>query len=675
MNIKRHVKELKGIGEKKEKCLLKLGIKNIEDLLYYFPINYEDRTEIKKLIEIKDGELANIQVEVKGRASIRKIRKNMIIIKVPITDGTDVAYLTFFNQTYRLNQFEIGEKLYLSGKCKINGLIKEFNNPKIEKNVGGIERIGQIDPIYSLTKGLNNKDLKKFMKEALKYIENLDDIPEYIREKYDLISLKDSIENLHFPKNRDMYLKSRKTLSFMELLEIQLGLLFLKNKRTKDIKVIEFDKTDILSDFEKILPFSLTNSQKKVIKEIDRNMNSKKQMNRLVQGDVGSGKTIVAAFALLKAVKSGYQGSLMAPTEILARQHYENLIKIFKDYELNIDLIVSNLKTKEKREVKEKVESGITDIVVGTHALIEEDIQFYNMGIAITDEQHRFGVNQRAKLANKGINPDILVMTATPIPRTLALITYGDLDISVIDELPPGRKVIRTFGRKYNSREKVYDFIETQIKKGRQAYVVCPMVAENEIMKLNSVENVYDELKEKYRELNIGLLHGKMKANEKEAIMKAFKENKINILVSTTVIEVGVDVPNANIMIVENAERFGLSQLHQLRGRVGRGTHQSYCVLLMSGNSKIAYERIKTMQETNNGFLISEKDLELRGPGEFFGLKQHGIPELKVAKLPRDLKLLSEAQSLAKFILNEDPYLKNEKNKYLKEKIKLKIQI
>lgn len=673
--LEESVRTLKGIGEKKEKLLSNLGIKTVEDLIYYFPVNYEDRSRFTNLRDAADGELASFKVRVKGNPTSYRPRRGMNIIKVAVTDGTDTAYLTFFNQNYRYSQFKDGDEIYVSGKPKTVGIVKEFNTPVVSKKLGGSGGIGSINPVYPLTKGLSNKEVKKFVKESLKSIEEIPDIPEYIKEKYGLRDIHSSIISLHFPQDREDYLTARNTLSFSELLELQLGLLMLKNKRQKITGCTVFPKISLLEEFENSLPFRLTDAQRNSIKDIERDMESEKQMNRLIQGDVGSGKTMVAAYALLKAVKSGYQGAMMAPTEILARQHYESLKESLEEYGVNIELIVSNLKAKEKREAVERIKTGQADIVVGTHAIIEDYLEFSRLGIVITDEQHRFGVNQRAKLSNKGLNPDILVMTATPIPRTLALIVYGDLDISIIDEMPPGRKPVRTYGRRYNARKNIYDFVEKQIKSGRQAYVVCPMVEENEIMKLKSAEEVYEELKRVYRNINVGLLHGKMKSAEKDEIMNKFKDREIDLLVSTTVIEVGVNVPNANIMVIENSERFGLAQLHQLRGRVGRGKYQSYCILLTEGRSQVSIERIKTMQNTNDGFIISEKDLELRGPGEFFGLKQHGVPELRISKLPRDMKILSAVQILASEIMNEDSELKKEENSVLRMKLDRKIQL
>ncbi len=662
------VDTLKGIGDKKKKLLSNLEVNTVEDLIYYFPVNYEDRRRTGTIKDAKDGELISLQVTVKGRPTIYRPRRNMSIVKVLVSDGTENAYITFFNQNYRLNQFKEDDRVYISGKVKVNGIIKEFNSPMIAKNLDN-SNIGKVEPIYGLTKGLSNNEMIKFVREAIKYTKEIDDLPEYIRDKYDLFSISKAIEHLHFPDGRDDYLKSRNTIAFDELLVLQMGLIMLKNRRNSDVSFTRFPSIQLEEKFQEALPFKLTGAQYKAIKEIEKDMEADRQMNRLVQGDVGSGKTVIAAFALLKSYKSGFQSAMMAPTEILARQHYRSLSTLLEKFNIEVGLLVSNMKAREKREVLEKIKSGQIDVVVGTHALIEDYIEFEKLGLVITDEQHRFGVNQRARLSNKGINPDILVMTATPIPRTLALIVYGDLDITIVDELPPGRKEIKTYGRTYRSRADVYQFVKKQVLEGRQAYVVCPMVEDSEVLDLKSAESVYQELNEKFQDLKIGLLHGQMKAADKDTVMELFKEREIDILVSTTVIEVGVDVPNSNIMVIENAECFGLAQLHQLRGRVGRGKYQSYCILLSDGKSEISKERIKILEQTNDGFIISEKDLELRGPGEFFGFRQHGIPELRVSKLPRDMKILSEVQILVNDIVSDDPLLENSENMNLRNKI------
>ena len=456
---------------------------------------------------------------------------------------------------------------------------------------------------------------------------------------------------------------------------MQLALLELKNNYSTDTKGIKFSKEAKMSDIINTLPFNLTKAQLRVLEEIDQDMESDKPMNRLLQGDVGSGKTVVALIAAYKAVKSGYQAAILAPTAILAQQHLESFEELLKGQGIKCELLISSITKKKKEEIKERLANGEIDILIGTHAMLEENVVFKNLGLVVTDEQHRFGVKQRTTIVEKGEHPDVIVMTATPIPRTLALILYGDLDISIIDELPPNRKQIETYAVRKSLSDRVNNFIKEQIKAGRQAYVVCPLVEENEEMDLKSVESLYKTYKEEtFKDLNVAYLHGKMKAKEKDEIMNEFKDGKIDILISTTVIEVGVNVPNSSIMVVENAERFGLAQLHQLRGRVGRGEYQSYCILKYEGNSETIRERMKVMVDTNDGFVISEKDLELRGSGDFFGTEQHGLPAFKIANLFTDMPILKAVQSLAIKILSEDPKLEKQENRLLKNLIKDKFK-
>lgn len=663
------VETIKGIGPKKLKLLGKLEIYRIRDLIYYFPKTYEDRRIRGTLRDASEGEVLGLKVKILERPSVQRLRGGMTVTKVLVTDGTEKAYLSWFNQNYMSNQFKAGEEMLVHGKVTVRGLIKEISSPVYTKDFEDRLTVGGVVPVYGLTKGITNNDVMKFVKSVLPLSEDIEDLPGYIKERYGLMSLPQSIRSLHFPEDRDDYLLARNSLAFDELMKLQLGLLLLKERRQVSKGAIAFKREDLTEEFKSGLPFELTGAQMSAIRDIQLDMESDIQMNRLVQGDVGSGKTIVGVFALLKAFRSGYQSAMMAPTEILAKQHHESLKGALEQYGLKVGLLVSNMKAKEKRNLIEEIKSGDIDVVVGTHALIEDYVEFEKLGLVITDEQHRFGVNQRARLSSKGDNPDVLIMTATPIPRTLALMIYGDLDITIIDEMPPGRKKIKTYGRSSSSRDKIYEFVRKQILTGRQAYVVCPLVEDSEKLDLKSSTSVYEELSEKFRDLRVGLLHGKMKAQEKDAVMEAFKSRSIDVLVSTTVIEVGVNVPNANVMVIENAERFGLSQLHQLRGRVGRGSYQSYCILINAGKGTVSKERIKTMEDTDDGFVISEKDLDLRGPGEFFGVRQHGIPELRIAKLPRDLKVLKDVQELSKELVETDPDLEMYENRRLKAKV------
>jgi len=667
------VRYIKGIGPKKANLLKKLNINSIDDLLYYFPRSYEDRSEISSIVDAVENEKVNIRAVVCGSSSVYRARRGLSITKVPIKDNTGHALLVWFNQDYRADKFKIGEMLQINGKVKKISGKTEIHNPICINIDEQSNNIGKIVPIYPLTESLTNNDLINFMTNAIeKYLSDDDDVlPKKLVEYYKLISYKDAITNIHFPTSRRNYLSAKRRLVFEELLLLQLGLFFIKGKYSKIKKGIVFQKSKDIDIFICNLPFKLTNAQLKVFNEVEADMESENQMNRLIQGDVGSGKTIIAVLAMLKAYKSGFQSVMMVPTEILARQHFESINNLIGKLGIKCELLISSISKKKKEQILKDLKNGTIDLIIGTHAIIQDSVEFNKLGLAITDEQHRFGVRQRVALSNKGDNPDILVMSATPIPRTLALILYGDLDVSIIDELPPGRKNIKTYIVENNMKERIYKFVKNQVAEGRQAYIVCPLVEESEFVNLNSATQLFEELKQKYlKGLNIGLLHGKMNAVEKEIIMSKFKEKLIDVLVSTTVIEVGVNVPNANTMVIENAERFGLAQLHQLRGRVGRGNYQSYCILINESNSKISKARMSVMKNTTDGFVISEKDLEMRGPGQFFGTKQHGLPELKIANLSRNIDTLKEVQFAATKILKSDPELNMEAHKKLKNKIR-----
>lgn len=584
--------------------------------------------------------------------------------------------VTWFNQPYLKDKFIIGNKYKFFGKVSLKAGRVMFNSPVFD--VGEkVQNTGRIIPIYPLTYNLSQNNLRKIMEEAIKIVYgNLQEtLPQYLIKQYNLEDINNATKNIHFPKEFKDFNIARNRLVFEELLSVQLALLELKNNYITEKKGIQFDKNVKMSDVINTLPFKLTKAQIRVLEEIDENMESDKVMNRLLQGDVGSGKTVVAMCAAYKAVKSGYQAAIMAPTAILATQHLENFKKILDKLNIKCELLISGITKKKKEDILNRLKNGEIDILIGTHAIIEDNVIFKNLGLVVTDEQHRFGVRQRAKIAEKGNNPDVLVMTATPIPRTLALILYGDLDISIIDELPPNRKKIETFAVNKNMTERVNNFIKKQIDEGRQAYIVCPLVEENEEMDLKSVEALYETYsKEVFPQYKVEYLHGKMKQKEKDDIMERFKNGKIDILISTTVIEVGVDVPNSNIMVVENAERFGLAQLHQLRGRVGRGEYKSYCILKYEGKGETIRKRMKVMCETNDGFVISEKDLELRGSGDFFGTMQHGLPEFKIANLFEDIEMLKKVQVVAMEILEKDPKLEKEENKPLRRLIQDKFK-
>ncbi|MGO1370597.1 MAG: ATP-dependent DNA helicase RecG [Senegalia sp. (in: firmicutes)] len=665
------IQYLKGVGPKRAAKLNRIGIYTIYDLLFYFPREYDDRRKITKIKDLKNKEKVTIEAIVSGSSTTLRPRKNVAITKIPIKDDTGICYMVFFNQSYIEKTFKIGDKIKVNGRVDISYGNIQIQNPIYSKNDKD-SNTNSIIPIYPLTNKLTNNEIIKLIKLAMSSnLHNIDEIFTVdMRKKLNLIGIDKAIKNIHFPESREMYKFSKYRLVFEEFLILQLGLLLVRSKLKNSKKGVVFNKVDRSDELLERLPFPLTDAQSKVFTEIKKDMESDKIMNRLVQGDVGSGKTIIAILSIFKAIVSGYQTVMMAPTEILANQHFEEISNLLGSFNIKCELLVGSLKAKKKEELLEEIKKGNIDIVVGTHALIQDSVMFKRLGLAITDEQHRFGVKQRAKLTEKGITTDVLVMSATPIPRTLAMILYGDLDISIIDELPPGRQKIDTYAVSENMKMRAFEFLRKQIDEGRQAYIVCPLVEESETLDIKSATEVYEEMKELYgQNYNVGLLHGKMKPKEKDEIMKRFKENSIQILISTTVIEVGVNVSNANIMLIMNAERFGLAQLHQLRGRVGRGKYKSYCILINKSKNKVARERMRIMEKTSNGFIISEKDLELRGPGEFFGIKQHGLPELKIANIFTDMKILKIAQNVANDILKEDPLLNLPKNIKIKNKI------
>ena len=671
IDLNKDVQFVKGIGPKKAQKLNKLGIFTLKDLIYYFPRQFEDRNNFKKIFELQNDEKATIRVVVIG-IEISNPRKGMNITKIDVKDDTGYAKLVFFNQNYIKDRFKPGDTILVFGRVKKEFKTIELSSCEIEFLTNSPKKTFKIIPTYPLTYGVSNREIIGIIKTVFSdpNLEIKEYLPNRIIEKYKLCSLDYAIRNIHNPTSKEALKISLYRIIFEEFLILQLGLFAFKNG-IEDIKGIKFRENKILDNILTSLPFKLTGAQDRALNEIIKDMNSSNSMNRLVQGDVGSGKTIVALLALSYCVLNGYQGALMAPTEILAQQHYLSFTDTLKDFGIKIELLVGSLTKKQKEKVLDKVKNNEVDILIGTHALIEDSVEFDKLGLVITDEQHRFGVRQRNKLSSKGYNPDILVMTATPIPRTLALILYGDLDISIIDELPPGRQSIETIAINKEKRDNIYNsLVRNEVKKGRQVYIVCPLVEESETIEAKSAIHLVEELKNQYfSDLKVGLLHGKMKSSEKDYIMKSFKNKELDILVSTTVIEVGINVPNATLMIIENAERFGLAQLHQLRGRVGRGSYKSYCILIYASKSDICKQRMSIMEESNDGFKISEKDLEIRGPGEFFGTRQHGIPELKVANIFKHMKILKLAQQEARYIIGNDFKLQSYENKYLKREI------
>ena len=673
-DLDKDVKYVKTVGPNRVKLLNKLNIYTLKDLIEYYPRDYEDRSKPKNLYECTDGEEVLIEAMAAGR--ITEMHKGrMTISRLIVKDQTGTCYITWFNQGYLRDKFQPGRMYRFFGKISNKNGRLEMNSPVYDE-IDQSKNTGKIIPIYPLTYELKQNTLRKIIENGLAEVKGklTETLPEYILKENNLWDINNTIERIHFPIEFSDFNKARERLVFEELLTTQLALLKLKNNYEHETDGIQFSKDVYMSDVINILPFKLTKAQLRVLEEIDRDMESNKPMNRLLQGDVGSGKTVVAMIAAYKAVKSGYQATIMAPTAILASQHLESFQGILEELGIKTELLISSVTKKKKSEILEKLQSGEIDILIGTHAILEENVVFKNLGLVVTDEQHRFGVKQRGTIASKGQNPDVIAMSATPIPRTLALILYGDLDISIIDELPPNRKKIETYAVRKNMEERVNNFIRKQITEGRQAYIVCPLVEENEDMEgLQSVIELAERYqKETFSEYKVAYLHGKMKPKEKDEIMERFKNGEIQILIATTVIEVGVNVPNSSIMVVENAERFGLAQLHQLRGRVGRGEYQSYCILKYEGNSETIRQRMKVMCDTNDGFIISEKDLELRGSGDFFGTEQHGLPEFKIANLFEDIAVLKKVQRLALKIMEDDPLLEKEKNAKLNDLVKEK---
>lgn len=666
IDIESNIQFLKGVGPAKASLLNKVGIYKIKDLLEYYPRSYEDRTKLKNITEFIEGEFVLFFGTLSTAVKAQRIRKNLSIFSTFVYDETGECRLTWFNQKYIKDRIKEDGKYLFYGK-----VMKEYgryvvDNPAIY-NVEDVDKIKGIYPIYTLTAGITQNYLFKLMSQLYENKLTFTEIFDLnFRKKYDLTEIDFANNHVHFPKNFDEIDIARKRLIFQELFLLQLALMTIKNSSLGVKKGNIFKELDT-SEFIKQIPFKLTNAQSNVVEEIRQDMGSDKIMNRLVQGDVGSGKTIVAATAMYLAVKNGYQAAMMAPTTILANQHYEELKVYFNNLNMTTEIITSSTTKKKKNEIIERLKNQEIDILIGTHSLIEDNIEFKNLGLVITDEQHRFGVKQRMRIGNKGQAVETLVMTATPIPRTLAIMLYGDLDLSIIDEMPPGRSPVKTNVVDDTYEDRINQFVKKHIDEGRQVYVVCPLVEENEESNLNSVEEIYKKYKsESFKNYNVEFLHGKMKNKEKDEIMQKFKNNEINILISTTVIEVGISVSNATIMIIENADRFGLAALHQLRGRVGRGKYQSYCILKSNNKSAISRQRLKIMEDSNNGFEIAQKDLELRGPGDFFGVRQSGLPEFKLANLLKDINILKDAQIAAKEKIEDDKYFEKEENQILK---------
>jgi len=669
IELETNVQFLKGVGPVKSEVLCKIGINTVDDLIKYYPRVYEDRTQLRKIAEFTDGDNVLFTGKISGKINIQRTRNKLTIHKIFVTDGSDTCQMTWFNQRYLSDFFKENTEYVFYGKVSSDRGMFIVDNAIIYNKYDLFKVMG-VYPIYPLTTGLTQKYIFNLISDIFESKIKLPEIlSEETRNKYGLCDIDYASLKIHFPKNFNEVAIARKRLIFEELFKLTLALQIIKGKGSKIKKTNEFKNTNI-DEFLKLLPFEFTNAQKKVTEEIKGDMASEISMNRMIQGDVGSGKTIVAAAALYISCINGYQCAMMAPTTILANQHYLELKPYFDKLGFEIEIVTSTTTKKQKEKIIERLKNGEINIIFGTHSLIEDNIEFNKLGLVITDEQHRFGVKQRMKLSNKSKNVETLVMTATPIPRTLALMLYGDLNLSIIDELPPGRKYIKTFAVDKSYESRINSFIVKEIEKGRQVYVVCPLVEENETLELKSVTEVYNEyISGELKQFKTEFIHGRMKSKEKDDIMKRFKNNEFSILISTTVIEVGVNVPNATMMIIENADRFGLAALHQLRGRVGRGEHESYCILKSGIRSSKVVERLKIMEKSNNGFEIAEKDLELRGPGDFFGIRQSGLPEFKLADLLKDMKVLQITQVAVKELLASDRLLEKECNKVLKDEI------
>lgn len=670
--LEKSIQTIQQVGKVRVQKLNRLGIRTISDLITYYPRDYEDRNKEKKAYELSDGDECAVILKVLSDVSLNRPRRNLRIYKAVAGDDSGLVTLTWFNQDY-IRDKVFKEKTYVFfGKVKRVGNYVEMTNPIYEEVNSERKKTTGIQPIYPLTAGITQSFLRMIQRNALDLVigKLTEILPEELRKQFSLAEINFSLENIHFPTSFEDKERARKRLVFDELLMLQLGLLQLKNNQAA-VSGIKMDEKPLVKRFINQLPFKLTNAQLRVYQEIEKDMTSEKQMNRLIQGDVGSGKTIVAVLAILLAILNGYQAVFMVPTEILAEQHYQSVMPLLENYNVKIALLTGSVSKKEKEKIKEGMRNNEYQLIIGTHALLEEDVEFAKLGLVVTDEQHRFGVKQRAVLSSKA-NPHILVMTATPIPRTLSLILYGDLDISIIDELPPHRKPVKTYAVDESMRERVYNFIQKTVMEGRQAYIICPLVEESEEIEAEAAMSLAQRLAEKdLKGLSIGLVHGKMKWKDKEKVMNDFSKGNIQVLVSTTVVEVGVNVPNACIMVVENAERFGLAQLHQLRGRVGRGSHQSYCILFCQSKSEIARKRMEIMTKYSDGFKISEKDMELRGPGDIFGVRQHGLPEFKIANLYEDIEILKEVQKAAEDIVKNQKLVEREDYKRLKEHLLL----
>lgn len=662
------VSVLKGIGEETENVLGQMGIYTVGDLLGYFPFRYEDY-RLKDLQEVRHDERVTVEGRVHSEPSLIFYSRKRSRLSMKVLVGDFLITVVCFNQPFLKKKIQIHDEITVTGKWDIHRQMITAQSLK----AGPAERSSGFEPVYSVKGKITVKNLRKYIKSAFTAFGNAieDALPEAMLAKYKLLPKRRAMYAMHFPSSEREVKMARRTIVYEEFLAFQLKMQALRKFEREHSRgqAVHYDLQK-LRNFIDSLPFRLTDAQKRVVNEICADMKSPYRMNRLLQGDVGSGKTVVAAIALYAAVTAGFQGTLMVPTEILAEQHAESLYQLLEPHGVHVSLLTSSVKGRRRKELLEQLGNGEIDILIGTHALIREDVEFRRLGLVITDEQHRFGVEQRRVLREKGVDPDVLFMTATPIPRTLAITVFGEMDVSIIDEMPAGRKKIETYWVKHNMLERVLGFVEKELRKGRQAYVICPLIEESDKLDVQNAIDAYTVLNAYFGgKYKAGLMHGRLPGEEKEAVMKAFSRNEIQILVSTTVVEVGVNVPNATIMVIYDAERFGLAQLHQLRGRVGRGDAQSYCILLADPKTDIGKERMKIMTETNNGFVLSEKDLELRGPGDFFGKKQSGLPEFKVADMVHDFRALETARQDAQKLIDSDEFWKAAEYRHLRRQL------
>ncbi|NQD65887.1 ATP-dependent DNA helicase RecG [Bacillus haikouensis] len=663
MNVKIHSDELtiqniKGIGEETALQLNQMGINSVQDLLEYLPYRYEDY-RLRDLEEVDHDERVTVEGKVHSEPSLMYYGRKKSRLTVRILVGRYLIQAVFFNQPYLKKKMALHDTVTVTGKWDKNRQVITVQHFQ----AGPHNKEGDFEPVYSLKGNVKNNTLSKFIKKAFEEYSHLvsENLPAALLGKYKLMNREEALYQLHFPHSPSDMKQARRRFVYEEFLLFQLKMQALRKfEREHSSGIQQHYDVEKLKGFTDTLPFPLTGAQKRVVNEISADMKSPYRMNRLLQGDVGSGKTVVAAIALFSSVTAGYQGALMVPTEILAEQHAESMSELLSPAGLSVALLTSSVKGKRRKLLLEKLKEGEVDILIGTHALIQDDVEFKSLGLVVTDEQHRFGVNQRRILREKGNSPDVLFMTATPIPRTLAITVFGEMDVSIIDEMPAGRKAIETHWAKADMLPRVLTFMDKELDQGRQAYVICPLIEESDKLDVQNAIDVYNQLLVYFQgRYKVGLMHGRLHPDEKDEVMRRFSSNDLQVLVSTTVVEVGVNVPNATFMLIYDAERFGLSQLHQLRGRVGRGENQSYCILLAEPKTEVGKERMKIMTETNDGFVLSEKDLELRGPGDFFGKKQSGLPEFKVADMVHDYRALEVARDDAASLINSESFWKN----------------